>query len=207
MWVSNRLTACLAGILAVMAAFAATAQPQQDPDWPCVQRLVPSLSAGQIWRGPPIDEFGGQWPGDPEIVSLVDAVTSRRVPIDEAVDRTDAFASGLDAAQTERLTVLFAGIFQRIDESRTSSITAIKRYSRAQRTKVDAISAELAELEELRKEPAKNAERIQDLAGSIEINRRIFADRHQALRPLCEQPVLMEERLGALARAIMAHLG
>lgn len=106
-----------------------------------------------------------------------------------------------------RLTVLFAGIFQRIDETRSGTIAAIKRYTRAQRSMVDAMSAEVAELENLRQDPEKNAERIQDLAGSIEINRRIFADRRQALRPLCEQPVLLEERLGALARAIMAHLG
>lgn len=190
-----------------MATFGATAQPEQDPDWPCVQRLVPSLSAGQIWRGPPIDDIGRQWSDDSEIVSLVSAVTSRRLPIDEAGDRTQAFANGLDSGQTERLTVLFAGIFQRIDESRTSSIAAIKRYARAQRGMLDGMSAELAELDALRQEPTKNAGRIQDLTGNIEINRRIFADRQRALRPLCEQPVLMEERLGALARAIMAHLG
>lgn len=203
----NALAACIACLVMVMAASGASAQPQQDPDWPCIQRLVPSLSAGQIWRGPSIDEVGGRWPDDPEIASLVGAVTSRRVSIDEAVERTEEFANGLDAAQSERLTILFAGIFQRIDESRTNSITAIKRYSRAQRGMVDAMSAELAELEELRQEPAKNAERIEELSGNIEISRRIFADRHRALRPLCEQPVLMEERLGALARAIMAHLG
>ena len=99
------------------------------------------------------------------------------------------------------------GIFQRIDDSRANAITAIKRYARGQRSMVDTMSADLAELDELRQEPAKNAERIEDLTGKIEINRQIFADRHRALRPLCEQPVLMEERLGALARAIMAHLG
>ena len=71
---------------------------------------------------------------------------------------------------------------------------------------VDALSAEVAELEALQLDPVANADRIQDLAGSIEINRRIFADRRRALRPLCEQPVLLEERLGALARTIMAHL-
>lgn len=200
------MAAGVAGIFVAAATFGAAAQPRQDPDWPCIQRLVPTLSAGQVWQGPPIDEIGTQWSDDPEIVSLVNTVTSRRIPIDEAVDRTEAFAGGLDAGGHRRLTILFAGIFHRIDESRADVITAIKRYTRAQRTMVDAISAEVAELEELRQEPVKNAERIQDLAGSIEINRRIFADRRRALRPLCEQPVLMEERLGALARTIMAHL-
>jgi len=204
---SKALSACAAVLIVVMAAFGAGAQPQQDPDWPCIQRLVPSLSAGQIWRGPPIEDIGAQWHDDPEIASLVGTVTSRRVPIEDAVARTEAFAGGLEADGGERLTVLFAGIFQRIDETRSDAITAIKRYTRAQRSMVDAMSAEVAELQNLRQEPEKNAERIQDLTESVDINRRIFADRRQALRPLCEQPVLLEERLGALARTIMAELG
>ena len=33
----------------------ASAQPQST-DWPCVQRLVPKLEAGQMWSGPPLEE-------------------------------------------------------------------------------------------------------------------------------------------------------
>ena len=190
-----------------MSAAGASAQPHQDPDWPCIQRLVPTLAAGQIWSGPPIDGIGGQWSGDSDVAGIVNQVTSRRVSIEEAVDQAKAFAEGLEPGEQDRLTLLFAGIFQRINESRTSAITAIKRYMRAQRGMVDALSAEVAELEALQQDPTANAERIEDLTGSIEINRRIFADRRRALRPLCEQPVLLEERLGALARTIMAHLG
>ncbi len=191
----------------MISASAASAQPHQDPDWPCIQRLVPTLAAGQIWAGPPIDDIGGQWADDRDVAGLVNAVTSRRTPIEDAVDQAKAFAQGVEPGQEHRLTLLFAGIFQRINESRTDAITAIKRYMRSQRGMVDSLSAEVAELEVLQQDPAANAERIEDLTGSIEINRRIFADRRRALRPLCEQPVLLEERLGALSRAIMAHLG
>lgn len=141
------------------------------------------------------------------MAGVVTTVTSRQVPIEEAVDRAKAFSAGLEPGEDERLTLLFAGIFQRISESRTDAITAIKRYMRSQRGMVDALSAEVAQLEELQQDPAANADRIADLTRSIEINRRIFADRRRALRPLCEQPVLLEERLGALARTIAAHFG
>ncbi len=196
----------MAGFVLAASASGVSAQPEQDPDWPCIQRLVPTLAAGQIWSGPPIDAIGDQWSADGDVAGIVNAVTSRRVPIEEAVDQAKAFAEGLDPGDQDRLVLLFAGIFQRIDEARSDAITAIKRYMRAQRGMVDALSAEVAELEALQLDPAANADRIQDLTGSIEINRRIFADRRRALRPLCEQPVLLEERLGALARTIMAHL-
>ena len=186
---------------------AAQAQPHQDPDWPCIQRLVPTLAAGQIWAGPPIDDIGNRWSDDRDVAGVVSSVTSRRVSIEDAVDDAKAFAEGLEPGEQERLTLLFAGIFQRINESRTNAITSIKRYMRSQRGMVDALSAEVSELEQLQQDPAADAERIAELTGSIEINQRIFADRRRALRPLCEQPVLLEERLGALARAIMAHLG
>ena len=201
------MAAGLAGMLLLASAFAAQAQPQQDPDWPCIQRLVPTLAAGQIWNGPSIEEVGDRWADDRDVVGVVNSVTSRRVSIEEAVDSAKAFADGLEPGEQDRLTLLFAGIFQRINESRTDAITAIKRYMRAQRGMVDALSAEVSELEQMQQDPAANAARIEDLTASIEISRRIFADRRRALRPLCEQPVLLEERLGALARTIMAHLG
>ena len=78
---------------------------------------------------------------------------------------------------------------------------------RAQRTVVDALSDQVAALEALQRDPAANADEIADLTAGVEISRRIFADRRRALRPLCEQPVVLEERLGALARVIMASLG
>ena len=56
---------------------------------------------------------------------------------------------------------------------------------------VDDMSAEVAELETLQQAPDQNAERIAELTESIAINRRIFADRRRALRPLCEQPRML----------------
>lgn len=168
---------------------------------------MPALAPGQIWQGPPIDRIGRVWSDDPEIARLVGRVTARRMPVDDAVAEIEAFAAALDHDRGPRLTLLFAGIFQRIDDQRGDAIAAIKRYTRAQRGMVDALSAEVAELERLNQDPGGNATRIADLSAAIEIERRIFADRRRALRPLCEQPVLLEERLGALARAIMAHLG
>ena len=44
----------LALSLLSMPAFA---QPKGDPDWPCVQRKVPTLSAGSVWTSEGADTF------------------------------------------------------------------------------------------------------------------------------------------------------
>ncbi|NNG05905.1 MAG: hypothetical protein HKM95_17635 [Inquilinus sp.] len=186
-------------------ALPAAAQPK-DPDWPCVQRLVPTLSPGQIWQGPPIDDLGAAWRDDPEVAALVERVTSRRMSLEDATAATDRFAGELRHDRTRRLTLFFAGTFEQINESRMQAIAAIRRYARTQVVLIDRLSAQVREIENLEADLAADAERIRDLGESIEMDRRIFADRRRALRPLCEQPVLLEERLGVLARAAMVHL-
>src|SRR4051812_12032042 len=48
----------LACLLATVAAAPA------DPDWPCVQRLVPTLTAATLWAGPAPK---GDWHADKEV--------------------------------------------------------------------------------------------------------------------------------------------
>ncbi len=48
--------------------------------------------------------------------------------------------------------------------------------------------------------------RIDALEKQLLWDTRIFDEREQSLRYVCEAPVLLEQRLFALARAIMAHL-
>ena len=62
------LSAALATLC--MAAESYGAQ-SEDPDWPCVQRLVPEVSAGMVWAGPPIDgDLGRDWRDNPEVNAL-----------------------------------------------------------------------------------------------------------------------------------------
>src|SRR5688572_20731988 len=66
-----------------------------DPDWPCIQRKVPELSAVSVWSGPPVDEALTRWEDDPEVAALVEQVVSRRMPLEEAVAAVSDFARGL----------------------------------------------------------------------------------------------------------------
>ena len=51
---------CLAA--AIAATQASAQQPAVDSDWPCIQRLVPVVSATTIWDGPALDEALGLTP-------------------------------------------------------------------------------------------------------------------------------------------------
>src|SRR5687767_6874754 len=94
MWRSNLLAVAALLFAAPVAAAAATGQ---DPDWPCIQRLVPQIAPAAIWPGPPIEQVNG--PASPRIDELAGELSARRVPMEEATAQVDGFAASLDDAQ------------------------------------------------------------------------------------------------------------
>lgn len=59
------------------------AAQEADPDWPCVQRLLPEIAGGMVWAGPPLDE--AEPPKDDRMIgTLAGELAARRVPIEEA---------------------------------------------------------------------------------------------------------------------------
>ena len=198
------------GPAAWAAAFAAAfgggslgAQPVEDPDWPCVQRKVASLTPASIWTGPALGGGATDWADDPEVASLVARLAQRRLPIEDAEAEVEAFAAGLDPAKREeRLTRLFAGLFETMSAERGEIMTGIERYARRQRTMAQEIRAESARLDEARASADADARDVveaeADLAGRI----RVFDERRASLPFVCETPRLVEQRLFALGRAI-----
>lgn len=171
------------------------------PDWPCVQRLVPDLSWRSIWRGPSIDELGENWWSDEEIGRLVRFSTARTTDQGDAVARVQAFA---EKADKHALTLLFAGLFERISQERASNIEAIRRYARGQVRQLEVIGKLVDQLDEARvKDDAARAAR---LAQELALEKRLFDTRQALQAALCEQPYLLEERLSRLVRVMGARL-
>lgn len=202
------LVAAIGGL--TTAAAVASVPPQvvgrgQDPDWPCIQRKVPELSAAAVWAGPPIEQAAGRWRDDPQVVALVEKIAARRTPLEEAEAGIEAFAAGLPEAEREdRLTLVFAGLFQTFDRERSDVIAGIERYGRKQKAMADRIRAEQAELSELRRAAAEagDAARAEQLNNQVLWETRIFNERRNSLTFVCEVPTLIEQRLYLLARAI-----
>ena len=185
------------------------AQPVQDPDWPCVQRLVPELAEGQMWSGPPLASIEGFWVADPVIAPLVPEIVDIARPMDEVAMRIDGFATSADDEEREaRLTMLFLGVLDYVNGERARVIERIKRYARGQRALADQIAAASATLHGIRVDiaPEDQTPEVQETLARRDWDLRVFDDRMSMLSQICDQPVLLEQRVFAVARAIQGHL-
>jgi hypothetical protein len=192
--------------LASAGAAPALAQPagtQQDPDWPCIQVLVPQIASAQIWTGPPVEPVAQAWRKDPAVRELAPELAARRTPLEMARERIAAFAAGLEPERKdEKLTALFAGVLETINRDRASLIAGIKRFTGKQRGLSAQIQQANARLREVETGTAEEQALLEERNWAI----RIFDERESSLTYLCEQPVLLERRAFALAREIAAEL-
>ena len=184
------------------------AQPRVEtpPDWPCIQVFVPTLSAASIWAGPPVDDYLKTWTENRDVASLATRAVSRSVPEDEATQAVDSFAEGVKGDREQILTMLFAGIFDEANRTRSKAIEGIRRFSRAQQEQIRNMNATIAELDLARAQNPQDMARITELNEKLVWQRRIIEERQRSLGALCEQPVIVERRLGTLARTIASHM-
>jgi hypothetical protein len=189
-------------LLWLLAGAQPLAAAGEDPDWPCVQRLVPEIAPGMIWAGPPLDAVDGE----PRLAieALADELAARRVPLEDAQAQVERFAGTLEGGQKDaQLTRLFARTLEGINRDRSSIIQGIRKFARGQRALAERINARNDQLsalgaDEVALRDALLAEQGWDL--------RVYEDRRSSLGYLCEQPVLLEQRAFALARTIAGHL-
>ena len=103
--------AILASLVLLWASIATAQEPKilnANPDWPCIQHKVATLTAAQMWDGPPVEGLEG-WRDMPEIEKLLPTLTSRRVPLEQAAAAIDAFAAAQPKdKRDEALKQLFA---------------------------------------------------------------------------------------------------
>lgn len=190
-----------AGLLALSSP--AAAGTSEDPDWPCVQRKVPEISAGMVWAGPPVEALKPEWQQDTEVSRLAGSLAARRTEIEAAKTAIADFATGLGAERNERLTLLFAATLDIVNKERASIISGIGRFTRKQRALAERLGQLAGELKAL---PAAEKGKREELEQQRLWDTRIYEDRERSLTYICEQPVLLEQRVFALAREIMGHL-
>lgn len=195
-----RLFLLIAALAGPVAAQAATPMP----DWPCIQGKQPHLSLGQVWTGPAPDAAILQLAADPAIVALADRVVQRRLPVEKAEAAIAEFAA---AASDAQLTALMQAIFDRIDSHRSHLIDGIARYGRSQVDLAAQVESRRQRMAELEQAPQPDFDAIDREEAALDMETRIFTDRQQSLSFVCETPVILEQRLFALGRAVASHLG
>ncbi len=203
---------CLAAILAVAASTAAQSAGQpEDPDWPCIQRKVMTLTSTQLWDGPPTEDLKA-WEDDDDIKSLADVLESRRVPLEDAEKAIKAFAEKQPADQRdEKLTLLFASLLAKVNTDRQFVLKRIVTFQKRQEARSLELQRQGRELEE--KKQAVPAE--DQLTSMLTLtpeqatymwDARVFQDREQNLTMACEIPVLIEQRAYEIGRLIRAQM-
>lgn len=180
-----------------------------NASWPCVQHKVEKLSVAQIWDGPSIEEVKG-WFRDEQVASLVEVLISRRIPVDEAEKAVEAFSKSLsDEKKDERLTLLFAGLFDRSSTQRRGIMTGIERYQKSQQERSRELERQSNAIVKLR-DKAKTDEsakaELKEAEEKFNWAQRIFHERQANIPLACELPILIEERLFILTRAIRNNM-
>jgi len=199
----------IAALALAPAAAPAIAADAANPDWPCVQRKVATLTSAQMWDGPPVEDLI-QWRDSEDIGRLIPALTSRRVPLEEAAAAIEAFAAAQpQGKRDDALKLLFAGLLSTINGDRAIVMSGIERFHQRQRGRAVELERQATAIRQLKDGARTDAAARTELAAAEERynwDARVFTERQQSLPLACEVPVLIEQRLFGLAREIRARM-
>jgi hypothetical protein len=184
----------------------ALAADPRYPDWPCNQIKVPEISVAAVWAGPPIDDVDSIWEQDPAVRNLVAQLAARRTPLEDAEKIISDAIIGAPAERQRKAKLIFAGLFKALNHERSEVMSGIERFSRKQKEFADQVRATILQLRELQNTPGHDQTKVDELISHVEWDTRIFDERSKTIGYVCEVPVLIEQRLFALARAIQQSL-
>ncbi|MFO1103233.1 MAG: hypothetical protein U1E20_10055 [Methylocystis sp.] len=183
-------------------ATAQTPQLQSQPDWPCRQVRVPELSIASVWAGPPLDDATKHWREDQAIADLVLRLSQRRTPIDEAEALIGQFAKSSGERRKGRLTMLFAGVYERMNDERRDVVNGLDRFGRRLKGMAEKAREETQTLRDLQDQKPPDPEAIRKASEALQWRLRLFEEQRRMVGYVCESPALIEQRFGALARSI-----
>jgi len=206
---SSTITGLIAASAIALGGAQALAASANGADWPCVQRRVATVTSAQMWDGPDVDDLT-QWRNNDEMKKLIAQLLSRRVPLDQATDSIAQFAAAQRSDEREQaLKLLFAGLVDTANNDRAIVLHGIERFQQRQKARAAEIERQAAELRHLKEQAASDERARADLAAAEERHQwdvRVFTERQQSIPLACEVPVLIEQRLFELGRAIRSHM-
>ena len=184
----------------------ARAMDPRHPDWPCHQIEVPTLSLAAFWTGPSVDDVGDAWRNDQTVSDLVLKISARRTPLADAEKAAADFVTGTPDERTKRAKLLIAGVFATLNAERTQVVSGIKRFAARQRELRDKITGELTKMRAGEGTSGQDTADTDKLGEQIAWDTRVFDERRHTIGYVCEVPGVIEQRLGAIARAVQGKL-
>jgi hypothetical protein len=143
---------------------------------------------------------------NPTISDLVARLAARRTPLADAEKAVADIITGNAAERQQKAKLIFAGLFTTLNRERGEVMNGIERFTRKQKQFADQIRSTVLQLRELQDAPGQDEAKRNELVSRVEWETRIFEERQKTIGYVCEVPVLIEQRLFALARAIQQAL-
>src|SRR5262245_66352431 len=154
-----------ASIIAIGGTSALAADPA-NPDWPCIQRKVATLTSAQMWDGPAVDDLTG-WRDNEDMSKLIAVLVSRRVPLEQAAASITQFAAAQPQdKRDEALKLLFAGLLSTVNTDRATVMNGIERFQRRQKARAAEIERQDAMLRQLKERAAADENARTELAAA-----------------------------------------
>jgi len=200
------LTACCIVVAVAGSVDRSHAADPRYPDWPCSQAKVPEISVAAVWAGPPLGDAVNNWKNDSKVSALVPRLAARRTSLEEAQKEIAEFLAASPPDKNERGKLLFAGLFDTLNAQRSSVINGLERVTRKQREAAEKIRSDTMTLQGLQDAPTKDQAKIDELGNQLVWETRIFEDRRQVIKFVCEVPTAIDQRLFALARDIQQEI-
>ena len=200
-----RRNLCL--LLLLLLSFTARAQVS-DPEWPCVQVLVPEIVAAVFWPETIDALLIGTWKQDESLTTMVNKLSD----LDEFTESERAliadFAESIpETSRADTLNKLADGIVTLSNRLRTRYISGIKRYTRQQISIAAQIESTLNQLAQLEgQSDSESVARQVEIEETLRWHQRVYDQREHAIRSLCERPVELEEKLSAVLRELAQYL-
>ncbi len=184
----------------------AQGRPGADPDWPCQQVKTAAFSLASVWTGPPVDLTSETWRDEPEVADLVAKMTQRRVPIEDAEKAIADFKAKGGADADAKLLQAFGAAFTELTRQRSQILEGLDRFGRKQHEMAARIRRENAAVQSAADQGGAQAQPSSDALQRLQWDLRVFDDRRRTVGYVCDAPVAIERRIGAIARAVQNAL-
>src|SRR5262249_19171660 len=133
-------------------------------------------------------------------------LAARRTPLDGAQKAVSDFITGPESERQKKGKVIIAGVVKTLNDEGSEVMEGNERNFCKQKEVFDRIRCRILQLRELQDRPDADQSRVDELTNRVEWDTRIFEERRKTMNFVCEVPVLIEQRLFALGRAIQQSL-
>ncbi len=212
---NNFLKIFIGAMILTFSSIANANAPEKPPKkWPCDQVYNPKLNLTAIWQGPPIEQELKDWWKDDDVIEYVNKLADPVLEETVGVELIEEFAKkysyfGLikKPEQKQKLTYLFAGLYQKAKDRRNRQYIGIIKFVDRQESIRKAIGSSSKLIRKYRKSKLDEKDpKFVEASAQLKWNTRVFDQRTRLTEYICEEPVFNTQRLGYQARKILTYI-